>query len=344
MNTLKIAVVFGGASEERNVSIASGLQVIRALQQKGHDVLGIDTAKGLLSEAQVNQLENFQILEKLPEHQELAEIKSSTALNLFNQRDLDQVDVVFIALHGGSGEDGSVQAMLETASIPFTGSGRVGSTLAMDKDIAKRLMLAAGIPTAEWIMCSGPSNQIENPFDFPVIVKPNAQGSTVGLSLVKQSVDLAAAIQKAGQFGDEVMIERYIGGRELTVGVLDDRALAVGEIIVKSEIFDYSSKYQPGAAQEIFPADLSDSQAQRIQELGLKVHKTLKLEGFSRVDFRMDNNGGLWVLEANTVPGLTRMSLLPQSARAAGIGFSDLCDEICRSAVAKFSKPKGCQE
>jgi D-alanine-D-alanine ligase len=338
MKQLKIAVVFGGASEERNVSIASGLQVIRALEQKGHEVLGIDTAKGLLSDAQVNQLENFQILEQPPEHQELAELKSSSSLSLFNQRDLDRVDVVFIALHGGSGEDGSVQAMLETASIPFTGSGRVGSTLAMDKDIAKRLMLAAGIPTAEWIMCSEPSIQIENPFDFPVIVKPNAQGSTVGLSLVREAADLAAAIEKAGLFGDEVMIERYIEGRELTVGVLDDRALAVGEIIVESEIFDYSSKYQSGAALEVFPADVTDLQAQRIQELGLKVHKTLKLEGFSRVDFRMDENGGLWVLEANTVPGLTRMSLLPQSAKAAGIEFPDLCDEICRSAITKFTK------
>jgi D-alanine-D-alanine ligase len=334
---LKIAVVFGGASEERNVSIASGLQVIRALEQKGHDVLGIDTATGLLSKAQVNQLENFQILEKPPEHHELSEIKSSS-LSLFKQSDLDQMDVVFIALHGGSGEDGSVQAMLETASIPFTGSGRVGSTLAMDKDIAKRLMLAAGIPTAEWLMCQGPVDQIINPFDFPVIVKPNAQGSTVGLSLVRQAADLAVAIEKAGLFGDEVMIERYIEGRELTVGVLNDRALAVGEIIVESGIFDYNSKYQSGAAKEVFPAGVSALQAQKIQELGLKVHKILKLEGFSRVDFRMDNKGGLWVLEANTVPGLSRMSLLPQSAKAAGINFSDLCDEICRTAVAKFSK------
>ena len=165
------------------------------------------------------------------------------------------------------------------------------------------------------------------------IVKPNAQGSTVGLSLIHQAAELDAAIARAAAFGQEVMLEKYIPGRELTVGILGDQPLAVGEIIVEQEIFDYQSKYQQGAASEIFPADISDDLTARVQQFGLRVHQALKLSGFSRVDFRLDIDGGLWALEANTVPGMTPMSLLPQSALAAGISFPELCERICQLAL-----------
>jgi D-alanine-D-alanine ligase len=334
---VKVAVIFGGTSEERDVSIASGSQVITALKQAGHEVVAIDTARGALEADEVKRLQNFQVLDLPPNSGALAEIKSSSPVSVFSSMELEEVDVVFIALHGGSGEDGSLQALLELSDIPFTGSGHVGSTLAMDKDVSKRIMRAAGVPTPDWQMWSPTDTSVDNRLGYPVIVKPNAQGSTVGLSLVSEAAELQAAIEKARQFGNEVMLETFIAGRELTVGILEDQALAVGEIIVSSEIFDYQSKYQNGAAEEVFPAEITAEQTLEIQQLGLRVHQALKLNAYSRVDFRMDETGALWVLEANTVPGLTAMSLLPQSAKAAGIEFSELCDRICRLAVARHT-------
>jgi D-alanine-D-alanine ligase len=334
---VKVAVIFGGTSEERDVSIASGSQVITALKQAGHEVVAIDTARGALEADEVKRLQNFQVLDLPPNSGALAEIKSSSPVSVFSSMELEEVDVVFIALHGGSGEDGSLQALLELSDIPFTGSGHVGSTLAMDKDVSKRIMRAAGVPTPDWQMWSPTDTSVDNRLGYPVIVKPNAQGSTVGLSLVSEAAELQAAIEKARQFGNEVMLETFIAGRELTVGILEDQALAVGEIIVSSEIFDYQSKYQNGAAEEVFPAEITAEQTLEIQQLGLRVHQALKLNAYSRVDFRMDETGALWVLEANTVPGLTAMSLLPQSAKAAGIEFSELCDRICWLAVARHT-------
>lgn len=333
---MKIAVIFGGSSEERDVSIGSGLQIIDGLRQCGHEVLAVDTARGALSASDEQQLQHFQILDTPPDSKALAEIRSDSALSVYNANELKQVDVVFIALHGGSGEDGSIQALFEVSGIPFTGSGRTGSTLAMDKDISKRIMQAVGVPTADWQMCTPQDTAIDNRLGYPVIVKPNAQGSTVGLSLVHKAEDLTAAIAKAGAFGNEVMLEQFVPGREITVGILDQTPLAVGEIIVESEIFDYHSKYQRNAAQEIFPADISTELTQQVQDLGLRVHQALKLSDFSRVDFRLDASDRLWVLEANTVPGMTAMSLLPQSARAAGIEFPELCDRICKLALARI--------
>ena len=337
---MKVAVVFGGTSEERDVSIASGLQVIDGLRQSGHDVLAIDTARGVLSASEEKHLQEFQILKAPPNSRALAEIKSSSPVSVYSAIELKEVDVVFIALHGGSGEDGSLQALLEVSGIPFTGSGHIGSTLAMDKDISKRIMQAAGVPTPDWQMCSPTDASITNTLGYPVIVKPNAQGSTVGLSLVTKPDDLHAAITKAGNFGNEVMLEAFVRGRELTVGILDGTPLAVGEIILNSEIFDYQRKYQHGAVQEIFPAEITSEQTRVAQELGLRVHQALKLHAYSRIDFRLDESGALQVLEANTVPGLTALSLLPQSAKAAGIEFPELCDRICQLAVTHHDGAK----
>jgi D-alanine-D-alanine ligase len=174
---------------------------------------------------------------------------------------------------------------------------------------------------------------------FPLIVKPNGQGSTVGLTLVKTPAELDAALELAGGFDSQVMVERYIEGREITVGILDDRALAVGEIIPKTgPIFDYAAKYQTGGAEEIFPADITPEQTARAQDLALRVHRALKLEVYSRVDFRMDADGGLWCLEVNTLPGLTAASLLPRAAAAVGISFPELCERICHGALARRGK------
>lgn len=328
---MKIAVLFGGDSVERDVSAASAAQVVAALRSRGHDVVAVDTARGLLPPAEEKALLTGRI-DKLPP----APVSQERLPVVVERPDLRDADLVFLALHGGTGEDGTIQAVLDLAGLVYTGSGRLGSALGMDKDVSKRLFLAAGVPTPEWLMAPVATEQVAERLGFPVIVKPNSQGSTVGLTLVDAAERLQPAIDVAARFGDSVIIERYVEGRELTVGILDDQALAVGEIIPQSGgIFDYASKYQSGGAEEIFPADLSPEVTRRVQELGLAAHRALKLDCYSRADFRMDPDGGLWCLEVNTLPGLTAGSLLPRSAAAVGIPFDELCERICAGALRK---------
>ena len=335
---MKIAVLFGGTSSERDVSVASGAQVVKALHEAGHEVLAVDTARGALSPAEQERLLSTGVAARPPQEEELALLRSEPGA-LTKAQAFRDVDVVFLALHGGTGEDGTIQAFLDLAGIPYTGSGHFGSANAMDKDIAKRLFRAADIPTPDWRMAPINPAEIAKHFRFPVVVKANKQGSTIGLTIVQRPEGLSTAIEEAYRYDDEVMVEQFIAGRELTVGVLEDRALAVGEIIPKrAEIFDYESKYQPGGAEEIFPADLSPAQTATVQELALKAHRALKLQDYSRVDFRMDAQGGFWCLEANTLPGMTATSLLPQSAKTMGIPFADLCDRICRLALERHRK------
>lgn len=329
---VKIAVLFGGESMERDVSVASAAQVIRALRSLGHDVVAVDAVRGVLPPAEERALLSESVDRVPPPPVEMRGRMPAVVGGL----DLRETDLVFLAMHGGIGEDGTVQAVLDLAGIPYTGSGRIGSAIGMDKDVSKRLFLEAGVPTPAWLMAPVSADEVAEKLGFPVIVKPNGQGSTVGLSLVKRPEELSAAIETAAQFDDAVMIERYIDGRELTVGILDDAPLAVGEVVPKSgPIFDYASKYQVGGAEEIFPADIPPETVKRVQELGLSAHRALKLDCYSRADFRMDRDGGLWCLEMNTLPGLTSGSLLPRSAAAVGISFEELCERICKAALRK---------
>jgi D-alanine-D-alanine ligase len=328
---VKIAVLFGGDSMERDVSIASASQVVAALRSRGHEVIAYDSGRGRLTAADEQRLFERKIDRAPPDKQAVSSLPT-----VVSAPDLADVDLVFIAMHGGTGEDGTVQALLDLARIPYTGSGKLGSALGWDKDVSKRLFLAAGVPTPDWLMAPVSGEDAAQQLGFPLIVKPNGQGSTVGLTLVHTPAELDAAIELAGGFDAEVMLERYIDGREITVGILDDQALAVGEIIPSTgPIFDYAAKYQVGGAEEIFPADLTPEQTARAQELALRVHRALKLENYSRVDFRMDRDGGIWCLEVNTLPGLTAASLLPRAAAAVGIEFAELCERICRGALAR---------
>ena len=335
---MRIAVLFGGTSEEREVSIASGAQVFRALRDAGHEVVAVDTARGVLGPAEEVALLSSGVAPAPPSDEALALVRSAAPGALAGVPELHQADVVFLALHGGTGEDGTLQALLDLTGVPYTGSGHRASALAMDKDVSKRLLRLAGIPTPDWLMAPASAEEVEARLGFPVVVKPNAQGSTVGLSVVKRADELEAAVATALRYDDEAMLERFVPGRELTVGILDDRALAVGEIVAPGEVFDYESKYQEGGAEEIFPAALDPETTRRVQALGLAVHRALKLEGYSRVDFRMDAAGELWCLEANTLPGMTRTSLMPQSAAAAGIGFAELCERICQLAIERAGR------
>lgn len=334
---MKIAILFGGNSSEREVSIASGVQVSKALREVGHQVIAVDTFRGILSDKEQRVLLAHGVAPAPPSERDLQVIRTKTG-SIVQPSYFADADVVFLALHGGMGEDGTIQAVFSTAGIRYTGCDHVGSAAAMDKDLAKRLFVAVGVPTADWLMAPVEQETAFKRLGLPLVVKPNKQGSTVGLTIVKESTQLAPAIAEAFLHDDEVMLEKFVSGRELTVGILGNRALAVGEIILKnSEIFDYRSKYQIGGANEIFPADLSKEQTQEIQDLALRAHHGLKLRDYSRIDFRMDESGKFWCLEANTLPGLTATSLLPQSAAAVGISFPELCDEICRMALKRQS-------
>jgi D-alanine-D-alanine ligase len=330
---LKIGVLFGGTSSERDVSIASGSQVVRALREAGHDVVAVDTASGVLGPDAEARLLASGVAPAPPDESSLDLLRSGDATAITRAPELDGVDVLFLALHGGMGEGGQLQALLDLVGLPYTGSGMLGSAVAMDKDISKRLMRCAGVPTPDWLMAPVLLADVEEQIGFPCVVKPSKQGSTVGLTVVKQAGDVERAVDEAANYDDEVMIERFVPGRELTVPVLGSDALPVGEIISTREIFDYEAKYQPGGAQEIFPADLSGAETVEVQLLALKTHRALKLRGFSRIDFRLDNDGIFWCLEANTLPGMTAASLFPKGAAAAGMSFPQVCDQICRLAI-----------
>lgn len=331
---MKIAVLFGGDSMERDVSAASAAQVVPALRSRGHEVMAVDASRGRLRPAEEKQLLAGRVPRSPP-----ARAAEPALPALHAAPDLREVDVVFLAMHGGSGENGTVQALLDLAGVPYTGTGLLGSAIGMDKDVSKRLFLAAGVPTPAWLMAPVTAEAVAAELGFPVIVKPNGQGSTVGLTLVAEAAALPGAVELAARFDHEIMVERYIAGRELTVGVLGSEALAVGEIIpAEGVIFDYVAKYQAGAAEEIFPADLAPRDTQRIRELALQAHRALKLECYSRADFRMDADGGMWCLELNTLPGMTSGSLLPRSAAAVGIDFAELCERICMAAFDRHTR------
>ncbi len=330
---MKITVLTGGTSAERDVSIASAVQVVSALRARGHHVSVVDTARGHIPVGDEPKLLSGAVGTAPPSIEELVELERGVLLSgLGNVPAIRDADVLFLALHGGRGEDGTLQAVLEVVGIPYTGSSPLGSGLAMDKDVSKRLFRLAGVPTADWLMAPATAEAAGEQLGWPLIVKPSKQGSTVGLSLVRDADGFCPAVEEASLYDDEVMLEAFVPGRELTVGVLDGTALAVGEIIPRHELFDYECKYSPGMAEEIFPADLPEAVAAEAQRLALVAHQALKLGGYSRVDFRLTPAGELVCLEVNTLPGMTATSLLPQSARAAGIEFGELCERICRAA------------
>ena len=323
----------GGTSAERDVSLASGIRIMEALRKTGHEVTAVDTVAGVLSAADEQRLLAGGVVKTAP-----PDTKALIRMNAAMQgtlKALPNADVLFLALHGGQGEDGTLQALLDLTGVPYTGSGHLASALAMDKDLSKHLFRAAGVPTADWLMAPVTVEEVRASLGFPVIVKPSKQGSTVGLSIVKSPEQLQPAIEAALEHDDEVMIERFIAGRELTVGILGDDVLPVGEIISKNEIYDYEAKYTPGMAVEEFPARLTKAETETVQRLAKKAFDALKLRGYARIDFRMATDGTFYCLEANTLPGMTQTSLIPQAAAAAGISFPELCDRIVQIALVK---------
>ena len=307
---------------------------MHALRERGHEVIALDPARGPISASEERELSMGKVGTEPPSLELLSKFAEGTFLpNLTSMKELRRADVVFLALHGGQGEDGTIQALLDMAHVKYTGSGHLSSALAMDKDLSKKLFRVEEVKTADWLMAPATIEQVEGILGLPVVVKPSKQGSTVGLSVVKKRADLAAAIEEAAKYDDEVMIEKFVPGRELTVGVLGDVALPVGEIIPKHEIYDYECKYTAGMAVEEFPAKLSPKATEKVQQQALSAFRALKLRGYARIDFRLTTDGEFYCLEANTLPGMTELSLIPQGAAAMGISFPELCERIVRLAL-----------
>ncbi len=327
---LRVAVLLGGSSEEREVSLASGCEVAAALRLAGHHVTSIDSAAGPLSREQERAILAAGIGRAglpVPAPRNPAALPDAEVIA--REPSLAAADVVFLALHGGAGEDGTVQTLLETAGIPYAGSGPTGCALAMDKDLTKRLLRHACTATPDWITGRAAGTVVADRLGLPVIVKPVSGGSSVRLVLARSVRELDAATEVAGHGDDAVMYEAYVEGREFTVGILGDEPLPVVEIEPVRELFDFDCKYEQGMAIETAPARIPPELTRTLQSTALAVHRALRLEQYSRVDFMVDENARAWCLEANALPGLTGNSLLPKSARAAGIEFPELCERIC---------------
>ena len=345
---MNVTVLLGGTSAERDVSLTSGMRVAVALRERGYQVRLLDPATGELdAEAERRLAAQSQMKTAPPTLDSLKKITSrSLSPSLATAEAVRWAELVFIGLHGGHGEDGTIQALLDLIGKPYTGSGHLASALAMDKELSKHLFVAAGVPTPKWLMATPDgtypgSDEARTALGFPVIVKPSKQGSTVGLTVVKQADQLRNAILEAALYDDEILVEEFIAGRELTVGILGDEALPVGEIIPKHEIYDYECKYTAGMAREEFPAKIPEDRAREAQRLARLAFDVLKLRGYARIDFRMAANGQLFCLEANTLPGLTELSLIPQAAAARGIEFGEMCDRIVRLAAGKAGRSRG---
>lgn len=331
----RIAVLTGGSTPERTVALAGAAQVSAALRARGHDVTVFDTIEaGPLDPELERQRLGRAVGTRPPSLAELRELEAREDLPALVAGDLGSHDAVFLVLHGRQGEGGEVQELLEAAGIAFTGSDARGSGLAMDKDRSKRCFRDAAIPTPDWLTWPARPSEVEE-LGLPLIVKPSRVGSTVGLTLMSDLLDLDSAVGRALTFDEQVILERFLLGREYTTGVLDGQALGVGEIVAPGVIFDFHSKYTPGRARELFPAEIDPDLERRLRDLALAAHEALELRDFSRVDFRLDAAGSPYCLEVNTLPGMTPTSLLPQSAAVFGISFQHLCDRMIRLALER---------
>jgi len=325
---MRVLVLMGGSSTERTVSLATGANVVEALQSRGHEVLAIDPAKG--ERLELESLSPREIGEEAPEES----AGDERSLVLAGNEDLKTTDVIFIALHGGIGEDGTLQAILDLAGVPYTGSGMLASALAMDKAKAKTMFRSAGIPTPRGRLLPEKGTSIDPDAlgGFPLVVKPNSQGSSVAVHIVKGAEGMEPALDDAFQYGP-VLVEEFIGGREITVGVLGGKALPVVEVIPREGFYDYKHKYTKGETRYEVPAQVPQALAREAARLSELAYAILGCKGVARVDFRLDAEGQLFCLEVNTIPGMTEMSLVPMAAREAGVSYEELVDRIVQLAV-----------
>ena len=343
---MNIAVLAGGYSPERDVSLTSGSLIANALIDEGHNVCLADVYLGIDGTDDAKSLFNK---EKKPIHKvthsvpDLDALKASSGNGdaLIGKGIIDlcrAADVVFLALHGAMGENGQLQATLDSYGIKYTGSGYVGSLLAMDKDISKKMFIGAGVNTPEWMYISAKQvdiDEIEQRIGYPCVVKPCCCGSSVGISIPENRAELENALKEAEKYEDSILIEKKISGREFTVGILDGEVLPAVEIIPTEGFYDYTNKYQAGKTVELCPAPIDDALMSILAEQTKLAFDALRLSGYSRFDYIVDKDGKPWCLEANTLPGMTPTSLLPQMAAAVGITYGKLCCKIVELALKK---------
>ena len=303
MKAKKIGVLMGGLSAEREVSLKSGAAVHKALLARGYNAAAIDVGRDLSSRLAA-----------------------------------EKIEVAFICLHGRYGEDGAVQGLLELAGIPYTGSGVLASALAMDKIFAKKIFAASGLTITPYVVFKRGGEVPDHsllPFGLPVVVKPSREGSSVGVSIVKRGEEFRPALESAFSYDSEILVEKYVKGREIQVGILAEKGIGAIEIVPKNEFYDFEAKYTAGMATHIMPAPLPKDQYAELLRLGESAHAALGCSGYSRVDFIVTEAKEAYLLEVNTLPGMTALSLLPEIAQHSGVGFEELVERILNSAAVK---------
>lgn len=333
---MNIVVLAGGLSMERDVSLTSGSRIANTLRDAGHNAVLLDLYYGIEKEkmsfdSSFGRYE-YKISETAPDLDALVRSNGGRE-NPIGENVIEfckMADVAFLALHGGVGENGKLQALLEMNGVRFTGSSSVGCMLSMDKIISKELIAREGIPTAEWLTNKNGRNELKDL--IPCFVKPADNGSSVGVTKVVNEAELEAALNEAEKFSDNVLIERQVLGREFSVGILEGKALPPIEIIATGDFYNYTVKYQAGLAREICPAPISDELTIKLQSYAERAHRALRLGSYSRIDFIMDASGEFFFLEANALPGMTPTSLLPQEAAANGMSYTELCLKLIELA------------
>lgn len=345
---MNIVVLAGGLSPERDVSLTSGSLIANALLRRGHRVLladvylGLDIADDPSSLFREEGEYHHAVTTSIPDLEAL-KASSGNGDRLIGRGILEvclAADVVFVAMHGGMGEDGRLQAFLDCNGIHYTGTGSLGAALSMDKEISKIMLRAADIPTPDWIIVrpqyeTAAKERILSEIGLPCVIKPCSCGSSVGVSIVETEDALDEALALGAAWEDRLIVEKKIVGRELTVGILGGRPLPPTEIIPKEGFYDYKNKYQGGLTRELCPAPLTNQQTETVQALTARGFDALHLQSYARLDYIMDENDVMWCLEANALPGMTPTSLLPQMAAEIGLDYDALCEEIIRLALEK---------
>lgn len=347
---MKIVVLCGGLSPERNVSLSSGAKVAGALMARGHSVVlidmffGLEAWQGELSDVFDNPppLGGTKIDEQAPDLAQIRAVRKLKSKSQFGDRVLEacqMADIVFLALHGQCGEDGRVQAAFDLMGIRYTGAGYLGSAIAMDKDLTKRIVAPFGVLTPDWRIydCAKMNiSAVVSDAELPCVIKPVDSGSSIGVSIARTKEELRAALETSVKTDSRVVLERYISGREIQIGILDGKALPSIEIRPREGFYDYKNKYQPGAAEEITPSPIPAEAEARIADSALTVYHALGLSAYSRADYIYDSAGKFWFLEINTLPGMTPTSLVPQEAAVVGISYGELCEKIVEVSLEKY--------
>jgi len=345
---LNIILISGGPSAERDVSIASSKSILKALRDSGHDVKVVDPINGAENISE-EEIFNNSVRKEAPSLEKLAELRKTSdrkILQCINSDIFDNIDIVFLGVHGKFGEDGKLQTLLDLRGVKYTGSNVFASALAMDKDISKIVIKSAGVKTPGWIALQKRDAEdyfklnktVLDEIGYPCVVKPNDEGSTVGLTIVQpdvEDVQLQKAVEFAFNYSDKILIERYVKGRELTATVVGNEAFPVIEIRPKDGFYDYEHKYTKGMTEYFCPADIPVDIEKEVKQSAIKAHNALGCEVYSRVDFILDDKNELHCLEVNTLPGMTETSLVPKSAVAYGMSFGELTEKLIQLSLKK---------